>query len=321
MIIHQVVRMKETGRVVYSTHTPCSMIFPLVVVRTVEVALGFQRIRDKKKISSISRYLRQPFTPLPELTMVCDGEVEFIPYDSRYPDYGALHVSALELLDGQHRLFGAELLYRRSKHSYDTMLRMKVYHNLTHDERIQVFCDLNEYATKLPQSHIRLLRDKSFATLESIRLEQSENSPLNGLIALDGKRGKAFGKFITLESFARAIEEICKSPKLGALQSEKRSELIEMFFTYVFSELSDFLTPEYRLLNSYGVAFLGAVGREYMQECLRNGELDSDRFQGLITLLRRHEWSKEKGVTGMVSGHQHAQKFLRDVVFRVNAAG
>lgn len=173
---------------------------------------GFQRLLSKKRANEITKYLDSGKGVIPSALIVSAQAQAGLEYDEHTGRIFLERIEdALMVLDGQHRLYGM----KNATHNYD--IPVVVFANLTPQEEIRQFIDINTTQKGVPSALI--LDIKEPAGIETALEERQrilfqklkENSVLSGLMAEnESKAGK-----ITKPSFNAATKSLFEGGPLS----------------------------------------------------------------------------------------------------------
>lgn len=197
---------------------------------------GYQRALSISRIESVTRYITERKKPIPGAIIVCIDNPSF------NKKTGVLTVPSGDdvgwVIDGQHRLAGAEMATRAST-SVDIELAVVAFAGLTENEQIEQFVTINREAKNVPTSlYLDLLhnlphKDPADAARErstdiATQLRRDDDSPFFEKIAVTTapKPGQ-----ISLVNFVRKIAPHVTRDK-GILGSYTEREQVAVISNY-----------------------------------------------------------------------------------------
>jgi DGQHR domain-containing protein len=244
----------------------------------------------------------------------------YYPLTEEVPDVGILEIDVDSLLkskkiqisrvDGNHRLHYADGKERNFA-KIEKMVSFCIAYDLSRDEEIQLFKDINKNQKPMNTSHldgieVRLtpeeeLKKRNPDLYIAQRLNHDETSPLLGKIYQGGK--KPVGVEIPLRGLRTGIQYmLSRSTQLPRLNdAEAQYRVIKQYFLAVkLWQPTAWAKPkEYIILRGaglWGVCFLGA---QVIDRCLMKNKFDQKTMLAILNSGLEWNWSNKGSFVGM----------------------
>lgn len=260
--------------------TPENLLKTAVIFRRAaeEKKRAFQRLLKKSRLSQIGRYVSNTDALLPtDIVVALPDEVEVTPIDiNSYIKKKHLHISnedsarlvilriplkyaSLEIIDGQHRLFG--FVYAEEEYRKNFNLVITGLISVLEDKAKQVFIDINEKAKKLDPNLLAHLsytddeklykEDKKLMAIKIV-MELNKLTPFKGRI----KYLETGDEVITLQGFSGYDLRGLIGPKgiLRNLNKKNDSEKYVKSLRKYFGVISELFKNEWNDPKKYIIA-------------------------------------------------------------------
>ena len=244
--------------------------------------------------------------------------VTFRSVSSEWPDLGILEVDtkatrtgiAISRVDGNHRLHygdGVQPGYSRVK----KLVSFCLAYDLTQDEEIQLFKDINKNQKPMNTSHldgieVRLtpadeLKRRNPELYIAQRLHKHSKSPLHGLVYEGGK--KPVGVVIPLRGLKTGVEYmLSRSTQLPRLDdAEAQYRVIRNYFEAVKRwQPNAWATPkEYILLRGSGLWAICFIGAHVVDRALMQDQFTAGKMLAILRSGKAWDWSKKGDFVGL----------------------
>jgi DGQHR domain-containing protein len=284
---------------------------------------GTQRDLSPKHAKDAYAYVKNNdlgFWPEILLSSRSNDILTFTPFSQETPDIGVLEIDIEKIkksksilisrVDGNHRLHfadGAEKGYEKIEKS----VSFCIAHDLTAEEEIQLFKDINKNQKPMNTSHldgieVRLSPEEELKRRHpdlyiAKKLSSEKTSPLYGRVFEGGK--KPVGVDIPLRGLKTGIQYmLSRSTQLPRLaDAEAQFRVIKNYFLAVKKwQPKAWATPkEYIILRGaglWGICFLGA---QVIDRALMNGKYDEPSLLSLLNSGKTWDWSNKGSFTGL----------------------
>ena len=171
-------------------------------VETSNISASYQRLLKRRKIQNLFTFLAEKNGYFPNNIIVTTNEDLDFPEDdpSKLVDLGKLHLpdkaAYLEILDGQHRLYGfSKLKNKETRHLYVTLVK-----DLNETEKANLFVTINKTQTKVPAYLLwdlyEVVDPQKRGLISKYVKELNKHKPLKDLVKLPRVRSeKAYLSF------------------------------------------------------------------------------------------------------------------------------
>jgi DGQHR domain-containing protein len=246
--------------------------------------------------------------------------ITFYPVSQETPDLGILEIDvkackgsriAISRVDGNHRLHysdGKQSGYSRIEKEVSFCLA----HDLTREEEIQLFKDINKNQQRMNTSHldgieVRLtpeqeLKHRTPELYIAQRLNRDEASPLHGRIFEGGK--KPVGVDIPLRGLKTGIEYmLSRSTQLPRLEdAEAQYRVIRNYFEAVKKwEPKAWSSPkEYIILRGSGLWAICFIGSQVIDRALIQDEFKANQMLTILRSGKDWDWGKKGDFKGLL---------------------
>lgn len=246
--------------------------------------------------------------------------ITFFPVSAETPDLGILEIDvkackgsklAISRVDGNHRLHysdGKQSGYSRIEKPVSFCLA----HDLTREEEIQLFKDINKNQQRMNTSHldgieVRLtpeqeLKHRTPELYIAQRLNRDEASPLHERIFEGGK--KPVGVDIPLRGLKTGIEYmLSRSTQLPRLEdAEAQYRVIRNYFEAVKKwEPKAWSSPkEYIMLRGSGLWAICFIGSQVIDRALLQDEFKANQMLIILRSGKDWDWGKKGDFKGLL---------------------
>jgi DGQHR domain-containing protein len=261
----------------------------------------------------------------------------FHPVSQEMPDIGILEIDisaakhgdpiAISRVDGNHRLHygdGNQTGYSR----IEKLVSFCLAYDLTREEEIQLFKDINDNQKKMNTSHLdgieaRLspeeeLKRRSPELYIAQRLSNDPTSPLHGRIFEGGRRH--VGAEIPLRGVKTGIEYmLTRSTQLARLEdAEAQYRVIRNYFDAVKKwQPKAWSSPkDYIILRGSGLWAICFIGSQVIDLALLQNEFQAAQMLTILRSGRDWDWSKKgdfKGLGGRGGALEISKKVTRNI--------
>ena len=297
---------------------------------------GTQRDLSPKHARDAYEYVRtHELAFWPEVFLcVRDKSVLKFAKETKEGDVGSLTINvakaeksrkiAISRVDGNHRLHFAD-----GKHegfpSIDRVVSFCIAYQLTLEEEITLFRDINDNQRRMNTSHLdniqirltpeeQLRRDEPELYIAN-NLGRRDDSPLHELVYEGGVRIP--GTVIPLRTLRTGIEYMCSRPtKLTALNDpDAQYKVIRNYFGAVRKWLPEaWKQPKrYILLRGAGLWGICFIGADVIDRTLSQGKFGVDDMLKILKSGTEWDWSNKGSFAGY-SGRGGAVKIMEQVV-------
>ena len=265
--------------------------------------------------------------------------VTFQPLSPEMPDLGILEIAvkptskgvpiALSRVDGNHRLHyadGKETGYSR----IDKLVSFCLAYDLTREEEIQLFKDINKNQKPMNTSHldgieVRLtpeeeLKRRNPELYIAQRLQDDRKSPLYGRVYRGGK--KPAGVDIPLRGLKTGIQYmLSRSTQLPRLEhAEAQYRVIRNYFNAVKQwQPKAWATPKaYILLRGSGLWAICFLGAQVIDRALLQDHFDTKYMRTVLKSGKQWDWGRKGhfiglgGRGGALEISNRVAKYLKD---------
>lgn len=219
--------------------------------------------------------------------------------------------TALARLDAQHRMaFTGHL---------DVPLPFVMYFDLTKEEEIDIFTTINDNQKGLQKSlvdshRLALSNDpkQEFPHIAiAAQLNEDADSPWYQAVNLGGvsEKGTPGSKRkITLRTFREANRVLISGPRCQNADYDQKYEAVRNFWQAVANIFVDAWTNSRKnlLMKGVGIAALGDLGRDIIQECFANGDLSVTAMSKYVKKLEGFDWGNQTSTLKLVGGQKGA---------------
>lgn len=246
--------------------------------------------------------------------------VTFTPVSPEIPDLGILEIIvevsakeqsiAISRVDGNHRLHygdGAETGYSR----VEKLVSFCLAYNLTREEEIQLFKDINKNQKPMNTSHldgieVRLTKEEELKRRNpelyiSERLQRDPNSPLHGRVYEGGR--KPVGVDIPLRGLKTGIQYmLTRSTQLPRLaDAEAQYRVIRNYFTAVkkWQPRAWAAPKEYILLRGAGLWAICFLGAQVIDRSLIQDKFESEHMLSILKSGKDWDWGRKGDFIGL----------------------
>jgi DGQHR domain-containing protein len=246
--------------------------------------------------------------------------VTFRPVSQELPNLGILEIDitaakksqsiAISRVDGNHRLHfgdGAETGYSR----IDKLVSFCLAYDLSRDEEIQLFKDINKNQKPMNTSHldgieVRLTPEEELKRRNpdlyiAQRLHRDPKSPLHGRIYEGGK--KPVGVDIPLRGLRTGIEYmLTRSTQLPRLaDAEAQYRVIRNYFNAVKQwQPKAWASPkEYILLRGSGLWAICFIGSQVIDRALMQDQFNARHMLTILRSGKDWDWSRKGDFIGL----------------------
>jgi DNA sulfur modification protein DndB len=313
----------QAGREYYLVMCPLKLIPRVFLFDEPEVPpeLRAQRILNRTRIPEITRYIVEHPTEytFSAITASIDGEVEFIPHDTRGPgrNYGELRVdmqARFLINDGQHRRAALEEALKQRPELGDETMAVVFFLDAGLKRSQQMFADLNKHAVR-PSLSIGVLydhRDQMASLVKKLvntipifkdRTELEKTSISNRST-----------KLFTLSGVYQATEALLKNVKadshdketLAKAYWERLTDLLPEWQWAIQSKVSPMdLRQNYVHMHGVVLHALGIVGGQLLETQPHDWHKRLDRLRNVDWSRRNKQWEGRAMVGGRMSKAQN----------------
>ncbi|WP_084544850.1 DGQHR domain-containing protein [Derxia gummosa] len=283
----------------YLTTLDAKSLFPLCKVDRVATNSqeGFQRQLDSTRARRIAKYLEDRVIPG---AIVLSTQPE---HPATFNDStGILTLSdtpgSLLVIDGQHRLYGAQLA-TEAEPALNVKLPICILTGLSLIDEVQYFIDINSTAKGVPKT-LRIELTKFLVTQDSIDdirlklfrdLNSESDSALCGKLSAEQK-GPGYLSHVPFEI---AINKILSGDRLKDLDYPKKKALIKNYLAGIYNNLLEAGVPQ-KLTQS---AFFQAIFRIFDKACdsalLFRGNFKPESFEYVFEAIHRINFEYHTG--------------------------
>jgi DNA sulfur modification protein DndB len=311
-VIENVMMSKMRGKVIYQGAFPATIGAQLVYVKPFDLPTGkgYQRPVNKKRCYEFAQYLSKGdealFAPI---LLNAAAHWEFVYYDRQRPNFGRLLCTEkVSLIDGQHRLQGANIYHDDTK--FDIAVPFLAFHFLDDDEEIKLFDTINTKAKGIGPSLNKFLR-REFDDLSWVATELilKKESPFYHIGSIIGKRSK--GRHITLQNLYRTLNLLTSDVKIASFSKEEK---LNMALTYYNGIKENFVEEwndykAFKLTHIVSLDALSMAGSSVLGKCLHESQKKIN-FESVLKRIQRLsvvDWSSDgslkyiKGTSGSKS--------------------
>ena len=265
---------------------------------------GYQRLLSERRARNIAEYLDNG-NIIPGCIIISANNKANLKFEDSFITFDE-HKDSYFIIDGQHRLFGSH--YSKSE---DINISIYIFNNLTIEEEVQYFLDVNSKQKGVPQTLsielTKFLTDPG--TKDDIRLKlfnalnNNQDSILfNRLTSTTTVTGK-----ISHVPFKEAIDPILESDIMASLSYEQKYTLLNNFFSAIDTILIDaFGTSKYLTTT---VTF-NALFHNFITICnfaLMKGGYKIKNFIEIIEPIKEISFDEKKG-TGKAANKALAEE-------------
>jgi len=349
------------------TDIPTTIKFPVIRGKVLGILVyrGYARLCDLAKISKPDIYdqLKNPkgtqrdlspsharaayeyvktrdfgFWPEVFLCTRKKGVINYETLDPDFPDMGSLSIDLslvidnneilISRIDGNHRLHYAD----GTDENYPPIEKMVSFcltHELSREEEIQLFKDINDNQKKMNTSHldnieVRLtpeeqLKRRSPDLYLAQKLGHDTNSPLFGRVYEGGKR--PVGIDIPLRSLRTGIEYmISRSTQLPLLDdADAQYKVIRNYFLAIkdWQPQAWSGNKEYIMLRGVGLWAICFIGAHVIDRVLQQNEFSNEQMLRILRSGREWDWSRQGDFKGF-SGRAGALEISRKITVKLH---
>ncbi|MDF2188313.1 DGQHR domain-containing protein [Paraflavitalea sp. CAU 1676] len=284
---------------------------------------GTQRDLSPKHAKEAFEYVKNSdlgFWPEVFLCARAKDALTFKTLSDEYDDIGILEIDKAKLsaqkgivisrIDGNHRLHfadGKEKGYTK----IEKLVSFCIAFNLTRNEEIQLFKDINKNQKPMNTSHldgidVRLtpeqeLKQRNPALFIAQKLSQDSKSPLAGRIFEGGK--KTIGADIPLRALKTGLEYmLSRSTQLPRLSdAEAQYKVIKNYFLAVkkWQPQAWSKPKEYIILRGAGFWAICFLGAQVIDRVLLNNKFDTKTMLTTLESGKKWDWSNKGSFPGM----------------------
>lgn len=265
---------------------------------------GYQRLLSQPRVKDITKYLDDgniiPGSII--LSAQKGSEIRFDKEEKR------LHLKnsdkKLFIIDGQHRVYGAAACQN------DISLPVCIFNNLTLQQEVQYFLDINSNQKGVPKTLrielMKFLSEPDSKDAIRIQLFKDLSQEINSPLYLKTSSNTSVTGKITHVPFQAALDPILDNNILKSMDYEKKKTLISNYLNAV-ERVLDLMDQKKKLLNA---AFFQAIFKVFDQVCslslihYQNYREDSlyNILLGIKTIdFEKHNGSNLQAITNMAS--------------------
>jgi DGQHR domain-containing protein len=283
----------------YLTALDVRQLFPLCRVERVatNASEGFQRQLDAPRAKRIAKYLEGRVIPG---AIVLSAQSGYIPAFNPATQEIELNETpgSLLVIDGQHRLYGAQLAYT-NENTLNVILPVCILTGLSLADEVQYFIDVNSTAKGVPKT-LRIELTKFLVKQDSIEdirlrlfreLNSESDSPLCGKLSAEQK-GPGYLSHVPFEI---ALNKVLAGDRLKDLEYEQKKALLKNYLSGVYLNLLEADLPQ-KITQS---AFFQAIFRVFDRACdsalLLRGNFKPESFEYVFEALHRINFEYHTG--------------------------
>jgi DGQHR domain-containing protein len=285
--------------------------------------LGTQRDLSPKHAKEAYEYVKNSdlgFWPEVFLCARAKNILTFKPLSEEIPDIGILEIDVSKInsnkdisisrVDGNHRLHFAEGK-EKGYSKIEKLVSFCIAFNLTREEEIQLFKDINKNQKPMNTSHldgidVRLtpeeeLKRRTPELYIAQRLSKDVNSPLHGRIYAGGK--KPVGVDIPLRGLKTGIQYmLSRSTQLPRLaDAEAQYRVIKNYFSAIkqWQPKAWSVPKDYIILRGaglWGICFLGA---QVIDRAFMNNKFDTKDLLKILKSGKEWNWMNKGSFVGL----------------------
>lgn len=290
--------LSRAGTGFYLTALEAHILYKLARVERVSEnpEEGFQRQLDRARAKRISKYLEDHV--IPGSIILSAQKLSSPSFDS---STNTLDISdapgTLLVIDGQHRLFGAQMAYEAG--FTDIKLPVCILTNLSQLSEVQYFIDINSTPKGVPKT-LRIELTKFLVTQDSIDdirlklfkdLNAEPDSPLCGKLSAEQK-GPGYLSHVPFEI---SINKVLNSERMKDLEYDNKKNLLKNYLQGVYQNLLEANLPQ-KLTQS---AFFQAIFRVFDKACenalLFRKNYKAESFQDVFEAIHRINFDYHTG--------------------------
>lgn len=291
--------LTRAGTGFYLTAINVSDLFPLCRVERVATnpSEGFQRQLDAPRARRISKYLSDHV--IPGAIVLSAQEQSKTVYDASLQELEIADGSgSLLVIDGQHRLYGAQLAFENDP-ELDVKLPVCILTGLSLADEVRYFIDVNSTAKGVPKT-LRIELTKFLVEKDSIEdirlrlfkeLNSESDSPLCGRLSAEQK-GPGYLSHVPFES---ALNKLLNGERMKDLEYDQKKALIKNYLNGVSVNLLE-LDLAQKLTQS---AFFQAIFKVFDKACdnalVFRGNYKAESFQYVFEALQRINFEYHTG--------------------------
>lgn len=283
----------------YLTALDVKRLFPLCKVERVasNPKDGFQRQLDAPRARRIAKYLEDRVIPG---AIVLSAQSEYIPsFDNTTQQLELSDVpGSLLVIDGQHRLYGAQLAYEKDN-ALNIQLPICILTGLSLADEVQYFIDVNSTAKGVPKT-LRIELTKFLVKQDSIEdirlrlfrdLNSEADSPLCGKLSAEQK-GPGYLSHVPFEI---ALNKVLLGDRVKDLDYDQKKAFIKNYLSGIYANLLEENLPQ-KITQS---AFFQAIFRVFDKACdsalLLRGNYKAESFEYVFEALHRINFEYHTG--------------------------
>lgn len=228
----------------FFTTIPVEDLFPFCFVarRNEDPEKGFQRSLNESRAQDIAEYLKRGSGSIPTNIVLSAQDVSDFTYDRRVKSVRyAREKSSFLVLDGQHRLWGYHLCWKRFQISH--RVPVSIYMGLSRAEEARLFIDINTKQVGVPAAllldikQIAEIESNSEQTLRALfdRLNVDQKSPVAGHLS----PSKSVAGKISRVTFNKALLPVIRSSAWQATTHDSRYQLVLNFMRAIVMALGE----------------------------------------------------------------------------------
>lgn len=254
---------------------------------------GFQRVLGKSRANQIAEYLNNG--------NVIPGSI-VLSSSSSAPNYDSKksiltidkNVEKLLVIDGQHRLFGANLA------DDHVVLPFCVFYGLDKQMEVQYFLDINGHQMGVPKT-LRLELQKFIAEEDSEEfvlrnlfeeLDSNPRSPLSGRMS----RTKSVAGKISHVAFQNGVKPILARVPFSSFTLQQRKFVLINFFCALELVMVDIFGDSKKISNA---AFFQSVMGAFTDICHtvwnKHASYKQEHFQDILEVIGTINWEEHQG--------------------------
>ena len=284
---------------------------------------GYQRPGSLSRMRAFAKYLRaRPDSVVPPVVLSSRGAWQFRQADT---NFGQLEVDGpAAVVDGQHRLGGYVTLFEEDEDV--RQVSFIVLPNLTVDEELREFLDVNTTQKGVPKSLTAYLEDTPDAQV-AWALNEEPDSPFKTRITRTSMQRQ---HLFALHSVAKQVGRLFSIGALQDLEVETKVEYMSRFWTIVADERADEWSDiekmddsqfagrrdfEFKMLELTGlIAWSLSGGHILSRSYSETSGMNWDNVRRLVGFAGEVDWNKQgqyEGRTGEVGGKVIADDMVR----------
>ncbi len=262
-----------------------------IVSRAEEDKKGYQRLLSEKRAKDIAQYINDGGI-IPGCIILSAQNNSNLTFSSNKISFDE-HDDSFFVIDGQHRLYGAEYAENNVK------IPVYIFNHLEISEEVQYFLDVNSKQKGVPKTlRIELTKflsepgSKDEIRLELFnRLNEDAESPLfNRLSSTASIPGK-----LSHVPFQQVIDPILEKEPMNVFEFDKKYMLLKNFLQATDTILTDNFGDSKRLTTT---VFFNAIFNNFNMICSRvmmKGSLQVENFIDVMSPIKDIDFDEYKG--------------------------